>query len=303
MVSKISVVIPCYNCEKYIGRCLDSIVRQTYSNLEIIVVNDGSTDNTQAVLSNYVNDVRIRCITQENGGEAAARNTGIEAATGEYIGFVDSDDYIEYDMYQKLYSALIAANADVAIGNYNVVYENGEAMNCYSTMSGEIFDIQEDILSFWVKICATAKPNNYVWTRLYKKNLLDQTGIRFEKFVHSADTLFNFKLLPYINRCVMVNEGLYNYLQRAGSGIHTVAVKKNIAELYADTFQVLADYYNENHFDNFKCVLPIHAYTRMKNIFFYSHLAGLSDKEIIANLSESWKDRDIFRYFLGENVE
>lgn len=300
---KISIVIPCYNCESYIGKCLDSIIAQTYRNLEIIVVNDGSTDSTEEVLNHYATDERIRCIRQENGGEAAARNTGIEAATGEYIGFVDSDDYIEPDMYQKLYDALTAANADVAVGNYNIVYENGEEKKCYSTMSGNVFDLQDDALSFWVKICATAKPNNYVWTRLYKKELLDRTGIRFEKFVHSADTLFNFKLLPHIGRCVLVHEGLYNYLQRAGSGIHTVAVKKNIAELYADTFQVLADYYNDNHFDNFKCVLPIHAYTRLKNIFFYSRLAGLPDEEIIANVSESWKDRDIFRYFLGENVE
>ena len=127
-----------------------------------------------------------------------------------------------------------------------------------------------------------------------------ESGIRFEKFVHSADTLFNFKLLPYVKKCVLINEGLYNYVQRKGSGIHTVAIKKDIAELYADTFQELADYYNENNFENFKKVLPIHAYTRMKNVFFYSRLAGIEDKDIIEDLARAWKDRDIFKYFLGE---
>ena len=302
MKPKISVVIPCYNCEAYIGRCLESIINQSYTVLEIIVVNDGSTDNTDAVIQKYLSDGRIKYIKQSNGGEAAARNTGMEAASGEFIGFVDSDDYIDLQMYSKLYDALYETGSDMAVANYNQIYDDGTVKTAYSNMSGKLFNIQDDVLSYWVKVCAAARPNNYVWSRLYKMDIIRKSGIRFEKYVHSADTLFNFKLLPFINKCILVNEGLYNYVQRSGSGIHTVAIKKNIAELYANTFQELADYYNDNHYDNFKLVLPIHAYTRMKNVFFYSRLAGISDEDIISNLVDSWKGRDIFKYFLGEII-
>ncbi|MGN0638262.1 MAG: glycosyltransferase family 2 protein [Huintestinicola sp.] len=302
MKPKISVVVPCYNCEAFVGRCLESILNQSYTELEIIAVNDGSTDNTGEVIRRYLSDGRVKYIEQPNGGEAAARNTGIEAADGEFIGFVDSDDYIDPQMYSKLYEALCETGSDMAAANYNQVYDDGTVKAAYSTMSGRVFDIREDVLSYWVRVCAAAHPNNYVWSRLYRTDVIGRSGIRFEKYVHSADTLFNFKLLPFIGKCVLVNEGLYNYVQRAGSGIHTVAVKKNIAELYADTFQELADYYNDNHFDRFKCVLPIHAYTRMKNVFFYSRLAGIPDDETISNLAQSWKDRDIFKYFLGEKI-
>ncbi len=301
MLPKISVVIPCYNCEKFVEKCINSILAQSYTNLELIIVNDGSTDNTEDVVKKYLDDERVKCLKQPNGGEAAARNAGIDVATGEMIGFVDSDDYIEKDMYLKLFNAMLETKSDMAIANYNQIYSDGTVKTAYSTMSGDTFNIQEDILSYWVKVCASAHPNNYVWSRLYKTDVIRNSKIKFEKYVHSADTLFNFKLLPFIDKCVLVNDGLYNYVQREGSGIHTVAVKKNIAELYADTFQEIADYYNENH-EKFKCVLPIHAYTRMKNVFFYSRLAGIPDAEIVSNLVESWKDRDIFKYFLGEII-
>lgn len=301
MEPKISVVIPCYNCERFIEKCLESIINQMYDNLEIIVVNDGSTDSTENVVKKYLSDKRVVYIKQENGGEAAARNSGIEVATGEYIGFVDSDDYIDPDMYCKLYKAISETDSDMAVSNYNQVYSDETIKSDYSTMSGREYKIQEDVLSYWVNVCAASRPNNYVWTRLYRTEIIEQSGIRFERFTHSADTLFNFKLLTYINKCVLVNEGLYYYVQRQGSGIHTVARKQNLAKLYADTFQVLADYYNSREeYKEFRRVLPIHAYTRMKNIFFYSRLAGLSDQEIINNISENWKDRDIFKYFMGE---
>ena len=302
MLPKISVVIPCYNCEKYIERCVKSILCQSYSNLEIITVNDGSTDNTEKVLQKYLKDERIVYIKKLNGGEASARNAGVDAATGEFLGFVDSDDYVDKQMYMKLFKTITETGSDMAIANYNQVYDDGIEQYNYSTMTGKTFDLQEDILSYWVSVCAASHPNNYVWSRLYKTEIVKKSHLRFDKYIHSSDTLFNFKLLPFLKKCALVNEGLYNYCQRPDSGIHTVAKKSNIADLYADTLQELADYYNYNHYDAFKCVLPIHAYTRMKNVFFYSRLAGIPDDEIVTNLFERWKNRDILKYFLGEFV-
>lgn len=299
MNHKISIIVPCYNCEKYIESCLKSIVYQTYDNLEIIVVNDGSTDGSAEIITRFLSDTRVKYIEQSNGGESAARNTGLLAATGEYVGFVDSDDYIDNDMYRKMYEMISESDSDMAICNYNQIYDE-QIKYSYSTMTGKNFNIQDDVLGYWMQICATVRPNNYVWTRLYKRSIIIKSGVKFDKYIHSADTLFNFKLLPHINKCVVVNEGLYNYVQRLGSGIHTVAIKRNIAELYAETFQELADYYINNHYEKFFCVLPIHAYTRFKNVFFYSRLSGFSDEEIMSSIMLNWKNKNIFKYLMGE---
>lgn len=301
MNSKISVVIPSYNSEKYIGHCLETIQASTYKNLEIIVVNDGSTDSSPEIIAEKMkNDSRIICIDQENGGEFSARNTGILAATGQYIGFVDSDDYIAADMYEKLLDAILKENADMAVCNFNLVYEDErETSFAYANMPHKMLNVQDDVYEYWTKVCAISKPNNYVWTRLYKSEVIKNSGVMFENYPHSADTLFNFKLLPHLKNVAFVNEGLYFYLQRKGSGIHTIANKRNIAELYADTFQELSDYYENNSYEEFYKILPLHAFTRLRSIFFYSRLAGKTDDEIISLVVDSWKNRDIFKYLVG----
>lgn len=301
-MDKISVVIPCYNAENYIKRCLDSLLAQTYPNLEIIIVNDGSTDQTKEIIAPFLSNRCVKYIEQKNAGESAARNTGIVESTGTSIGFVDADDYVFPEMYDKLYSIMTKEEADVAVCNFNLVYDDQSCADkkLYAYMPNTTLNIYDDIYSYWVRVCATPRPNNYVWTRLYRRSILLKTGIRFEKYPHSADTLFNFKLLPHLKRVAFIQEGLYNYVQHKSSGIHTIAQKRNIASLYADTFQELVNYYKENQFYDFLPVLPIHAYTRMKGIFFYSRLAGQTDDKIISNIISEWKNRDIFKYFTGD---
>lgn len=266
----ISVIIPCYNAEKYIEKSLNSIINQTYSNLEIILVNDGSTDDTKKIISSFLSDKRIKYIEQKNGGEFAARNTGLFAATGKYIGFVDADDYIAPEMYEKLYNSILNTNSEMAVCNFNLIYEKEESKtkNSYSNMPNGVYEPQKNVYGYWCQSCASPIPNNYVWTRLYIRDLIIHSGIHFENHKHSIDTLFNFKLLPHMKKVVFVNEGLYNYIQHSNSGIHTIANKTNIATLYADTFQSLVDYYRDNNFHAFYSILPIHAYTRLKSIFF-----------------------------------
>ena len=119
----VSVIIPAYNIEDYIGRCLDSVLSQTYKNLEILVVDDGSSDCTGEILDDYEKkDQRIRVIHKENGGVSSARNIGIEAATGDYIGFVDGDDLMEPEMYKTLVNLLKEENADIAHCGYQMVF-------------------------------------------------------------------------------------------------------------------------------------------------------------------------------------
>lgn len=295
----ISVIIPCYNLEGYVRKCLDSILGQTYKKLEVIAIDDGSTDHTPDILAEYAaKDERVVFIRQKNAGAGAASNRGIEAARGEFIAFVDNDDWIEPDMYEKLYNVLTENHADMAVCNFNLVYDD-HTDSCYSTMRDEAVDVGDDVYGYFCRFCACPKPNNYVWTRLYKAGIVKESGVRFEEFRLGADTLFNFKLLPGIRRTVFIKDGLYNYVQRGSSSVYTMAKKRNIAKVYADGFEALADYYISNNLEEFCRVLQIHAYTRLRSIFFYSRLAGMSDDEILLNLKETFEGRKIYDYLTG----
>ena len=298
MSDLISVVVPAYNVEPYIGKCLDSVLLQTYHDLEVIVINDGSTDGTAEVIRRFTSDSRVKYIDQANAGVSAARNVGIEAAKGKYLAFVDSDDYLEPDMYAKLHAVLVSAGADIAACNYNLIYDDHEDRQ-YSKMRDETVNVCDDVYGYFVKYCACPKPNNYIWTRLYDAELVKRSGVRFERYRLGDDTLFNFKLLPHIHQIAVISDGLYNYFQRGDSNVYTVANKSNLAGEYADTFQALADYYKANGFGEFLSVLPIHAFTRLRSVFFYSRLAGQDDKTIWTNIVSGFKDRDIYKYLTG----
>ena len=124
-MKKISIIVPIYNIEKYLPRCLDSILAQTYKNLEVILVDDGSVDNSGMIADKYArNDQRINVIHQVNKGVSAARNAGLDLATGDYIGFVDGDDYIEKDMYERLLFNAIKYKADISHCGYQMVFPN-----------------------------------------------------------------------------------------------------------------------------------------------------------------------------------
>lgn len=298
----ISVIIPCYNLAGYVEKCMDSILGQTYRNLEIIAIDDGSTDETPEILAGYAEkDQRVVLIHQENAGAGRAMNRGIESARGEFLAFVDNDDWVEQDMYEKLHTALITNNADMSVCNFNLAYDDHIDF-CYSHMCDETVDIADNVFNYYCCHCACPKPNNYVWTRLYRANVIKESDVRFEEFRLGADTLFNFKLFPYIKRVTFIKEGLYYYVQRNGSSVYTAAKKGNIAKVYADGFEALADYYASKGLEEFCSILPMHAYTRMRSTFFYSRLAGMSDEEIKASIEKGFQGRKIADYLTGAAI-
>ena len=298
MSETISVIIPAYNVEEHIDKCLGSVLSQTYENLEVIVINDGSTDSTAAMIRKHEADPRLKLIDQQNAGVSAARNAGIVAASGKLLAFVDSDDYLERQMYERLHTAMTESGADMAVCNYNLIYDDRTDVQ-YSKIRNETADILDNEYGYFCRYCACPKPNNYIWSRLYITDIVKKSGVRFENFRLGDDTLFNFKLLPHIRRTAFVADGLYNYYQRGSSNVYTVANKVNLAASYADTFDSLADYYSEHGFDEFMQVLPVHAFTRLRSVFFYSRLAGMDDDEIIRVILSGFKNRRIADYLTG----
>lgn len=214
----ISILIPCYNVEAYLRQCMDSIIRQTYTNLEIICLDDGSTDRTPEILKEYEKkDSRTRVISKPNSGYGATMNIGLKAASGKYIGIVESDDYIEPKMYEILCDAAEKDNLDIVRCRFierNVI-KSKDKVNTFSYVkdNGLVFRPTDVPSSF------TMKPS--IWAGMYNREFLERNGIRFLETPGASyqDTAFAFKALATAQRVRMLPDVLHNYRINEASSV------------------------------------------------------------------------------------
>ena len=215
-MERISVIVPIYKVEAYLDRCIQSIVAQTYQNMEIILVDDGSPDNCPAICDAWAEkDSRIRVIHQENGGLSDARNAGLEIATGEYIAFVDSDDSIHPDFLERLYQALTEQGADVAECAVNYVDEAGNILRQRSAAEVAAMDKLEALR----RLVLEDGVYQTVWNKLYRRGVIED--IPFEKGKLNEDEFWTYRVFDRIEKLAVVQKPLYHYLQRGGSIIGT----------------------------------------------------------------------------------
>lgn len=214
----VSVIVTAYNIEAYIERGVRSICNQTYRNLEIIVVDDGSTDTTGALCDRLAAaDERIQVIHKENGGPAEARNVGIARSKGSLIGFVDGDDWIDPDMYEKLLSALWEEKADIAICRYRQVHKTHT--EDASTDRAVVFEGQE-ALQYYVEERKEYAIQNAAWNKLYRREILANVSFPVGKWYE--DIMFATVALSHANRCIYLDTACYNYIiDREGSIMNT----------------------------------------------------------------------------------
>ena len=206
----ISVVVPIYNVETYLNKCVESIVNQTYTNLEVILVNDGSTDNCGSICDEYaVKDNRIIVIHKKNGGLSDARNVGLDICKGDYVIFIDSDDYFDYECIEYLYSILKNNNADIAICEYKYVTESGKIINSVWNDSRTIVLNKEESLG---ELCEDRLFPDSAWAKLYKTEAF--RDIRYPIGHLFEDTATTYKLFMLANKIVFGRKALYNYLYR-----------------------------------------------------------------------------------------
>lgn len=211
----ISIIVPVYNVEGYLDRCLQSICGQTYTNLEIILVDDGSTDSSGDVCDKFAqSDFRIKVIHQSNGGQSAARNKGLSIATGEYIGFVDGDDWIDPDMYEFLYCLLEENNADISVSSH---YKERPKKTIVKYSSGElsVFTRNEAIRA----LVEDKQIRNYVWDKLYKRKLFE--NIRFPLNRVFEDIAVSYQVFYNADKVVMKGVPKYHYIVRDGSAMQS----------------------------------------------------------------------------------
>ena len=234
---KVSVVVPVYNVDKYLERCLDSLVYQTFEDIEIVIVNDGSTDKSAEIIKKYVQSYpnKVFAFEKENGGLSDARNFGIKKCHGDYIGFVDSDDYVSLDMFKKLHEKAISKDFDITVCDVRLVWKN-KSKEISSKVINDIFD-KDDIKKQMIDIYPTA------WNKLYKRNLFD--SVLFKKGVWYEDVEFLYRLFPYINSIGTIHIPLINYAQRKGAISKTF--DKRVFN-YIDNWNGIIEYYKENNF-------------------------------------------------------
>ena len=212
----ISIIIPVYKVEKYLEKCIQSVINQTYENLQIILVDDGSPDNCGKICDEYAKkDHRIEVIHKSNGGLSDARNKGLEIAKGEYIGFVDSDDYIEADIYEVLYNLLKQYNADVSICNFYTVSQGKIAIKNVDSGIKEYTRIE--ILK---EILLDNDIQSYAWNKLYKRELFGEIKYPVGKKYEDIGT--TFYLLEKCNKVVVTGKPEYYYINRQDSIVNNV---------------------------------------------------------------------------------
>lgn len=211
MDKMVSIIVPCFNSEKTIADCLESIVKQSYSNIEIIVIDDGSTDETVNIVKKIARtDSRIMVYSKTNEGVSVARNYGIDKAQGAYVGFVDADDTIIFNMYEKMVSAIENTQAGLAVCRY---FTNKEK----SINKDFLWNKDQYVNEMFLPSCQIAA---FVWNRLYRKEYIDRYSVRFHANIKVCeDTLFNFEYLKNINSVYVVNESLYEYRINSNSAM------------------------------------------------------------------------------------
>ncbi|MDO5437296.1 MAG: glycosyltransferase family 2 protein [bacterium] len=210
---KVSVIVPVYNTGKYLERCLESIVFQTLNDIEIIIVNDGSVDNSAKIIEKFLPDKRVIYIKQENKGQGAARNKGLGFAKGEYISFIDSDDYIDNDFLEKLYKAAERNQADIAASS---IIRKRETFEKWRILY-EKTSVKEDLNEIFKAV--NYPDQSYVWNKLYKKSFLDSINFKFEENVYYEDVTALSYILLNCKKLVCVSDTNYYYMVNDGNSI------------------------------------------------------------------------------------
>lgn len=230
-MSKVSVIVPVYNVEKYIEKCLDSLLNQTLEDIEFIIVNDGSTDSSKEIINSYMEKSdKFKYYEKKNGGLSDARNYGLQFATGDYIAFLDSDDYVDYTIYEKMYKKAIEEEADYVECDFYWTYQDGDKVKLKEDI-GYRYNNKKDMFVY-ARVVA--------WNKLFKKEVIKE---KFPKGLNYEDVEFFYKNLPNIKKFAFVEEGLIYYIQRDSSIINKQTYKTG--QIF-NVLQNVIDFYKKN---------------------------------------------------------
>lgn len=272
---KVTVIVPVYNVEKYVAKCLDSLLAQTLDEIEIIVVNDGATDGSKEILLEYANKYpeKIKYLEKENGGLSDSRNYGVPYAKGEYIAFLDSDDYIEPEMYEKLYAKAKQEDSDMVECDFYWEYPNKQKLDTKESYQGK-----KEML---------VKARVVAWNKLWKTELIQKAKVLFPKGYRYEDVEFFYQMIPFIEKVSFVKEPFIHYVQREGS------ISNSQNERTAEIFEVLEhviSYYKERGiYEEYQTQLE-YVYARFLLCSSFLRITKIKDKRLRKKLiNETWE--------------
>lgn len=259
MNEKISVIIPCYNAEKYLEKCLESVVNQTYKNLEIVCVNDGSSDKTIKILENYADsDKRIKVINQENFGASQARNNALKLITGSYVAFVDSDDWVDITAFEKAVDKIENYNCDLVFWSYNKCYGDNILKNPIYGIESKLLQNSNYVDFYRTLFGLSGEQLNHpeladslctIWGKLYKRELLDGTEfVDLKEIGTFEDGLFNIQCLINGKSAYYLADCLYNYRKGNTTSI-TTKYKADLFEKWQNLFSIIDNFIKVNNLD------------------------------------------------------
>lgn len=257
---KVSIIVPVYNVEKYLHRCMDSLINQTFKDIEIIAVNDGSTDNSLNILNEYcVKDDRVRVINKNNGGLSSARNIGIDEAIGKYILFVDSDDWIDLNMINQLYTTSTVNNCDVTMCSYSREYSNKSREKIFSFDEVTIFNevecknLHRRIIGPIGSELANPEHNDSLvtaWGKLYKSNIIKNNNIKFvdTSVIGTEDCLFNVYVFSYVKSAVFINKPFYKYWKENNNSLTSIH-KSKLKDKWLKMYSYIRNFLDAGNYD------------------------------------------------------
>lgn len=261
-MTKVSIIVPVYNVELYLRRCLESLVNQTLKDIEIIIVDDGSKDSSADIAKEYEKKYsNIKYYRKENGGLSDARNYGLKYATGKYIAFLDSDDYVEKSLYEKMYEKAKKEDSDMVECNFYWSYPRKNKKDI-----GQKYYGKKEMIE---------KARVVAWNKLYKKEIIDKSGIEFPKGLVYEDVEFFYKIVPYIENVSFVKEPLIYYVQRKKSIINTQDQKTQ--DIFKILDNVLSYYKEKKIYDDYKDVLEF-TFMRLLLCSSFKRICKIKDK-------------------------
>lgn len=272
---KVSVIIPVFNVEKYLTKCLDSVVNQTLKDIEIIIVNDGSTDSSKNIIDSYLKKYKnIKYLEKENGGLSSARNYGIPYATGDYIAFLDSDDYIELSMYEEMYKKAQQENSDMVECDFIWEYPNKKREDIGALYNG--------------KKEAIEKARVVAWNKLIKREVIEKECLKFPEGLRYEDVEFFYKLVPYLNKISFVKKCFIHYIQRDNSIVNTQNIRTK--EIFQILDNVLKFYKEKGFYEEYKEELE-YIYVRFLLCSSLKRICKIEDKKQRKQaLKENWNN-------------
>ena len=286
---KVSIIVPVYNVEEYLEKCLDSLINQTFKDIEIIIVNDGSPDNSEKIINKYIEKYHnIKYLKKKNGGLSSARNYGIKHAKGEYILFIDSDDYIENNMTELMYNKIINDNSDIVVCEFNYDFGN-KKIRSYSNL---------DYTSDPKKKYLLTPPMACI--RMYKKELFND--IKFREGIYYEDLEINPKMVLYAKKISFLDEALYNYVIRDNSIMRTREFNNKLHDIY-DVLDYNYKLLNNDYPNEVEYMYITHL-LRTASLRFLDYKEGREElNKIVLIIKDKFPNWNKNKYFKKSNIK